>query len=330
MTLNGLFSDHMVLQAGKPVRVFGAGHGAASVSFLGETREAALLPDGTWLAELGARPCGGPYELSVTLDGETTVLRDVYVGEVLLCAGQSNMTFTMAEEVTPESGYESDSLLRVFRVRQVLEGEGRVPCEQWIESDAAEVGGWPALPWLIGRGLRRRRDIAVGVVVCAQGASVIQSWMSEEALADERLFVPKDELYIDHSYPDYAAFNPFSKLYHAMFRTITPFTFGHCVWYQGESNASPAESRIYTDLLAAMLACWRGDLRDGLPFIVVQIADTRETEGWPGVQRAQEKAAALPGVTVVRSGDVCERNMIHPVTKGPLAERIADAIERTE
>ena len=95
LKLNPLFSDGLVLQAGRPIRIFGTGDGIATVTLDGAS-VSVTSQDGFWMAELSARPYGGPFAMEVALDGETTVVHDVYIGETVLFAGQSNMQFKLA------------------------------------------------------------------------------------------------------------------------------------------------------------------------------------------------------------------------------------------
>lgn len=325
--LHSIFRDHMVFQAGKPIRIFGTGSGEVRVSFLGE--EKTLHADGEkWLVELEPQPYGGPFSMEILLDGHAVTLNDIMIGEVLLCAGQSNMQFTMAEEITPASAYESDAFLRTYTVDRPEVNKPLTPEDGWVCCDAASVDRWSALGYLTGRCLRQKGIPAVGIVLCAQGASVIQSWTDSKDLKAPQLQIPPEKLWEDHTNPVYIQWNAPAFLYETMLKTVTPFSFGNVVWYQGESNASPAEGAVYVSLLHAMIQSWRREDRDEtLPFVVVQIADTRRDEGWLAVQKAQEEApAAIPLVRTVVSADVCEREMIHPVTKGLLAARIADAV----
>ena len=82
MVLNSIFTSHMVLQAGKPIRFFGTGEGCVSVTFMNEKKSACA--DGDWLIEF--EPCGygGPYDVLVEHDQEVKALSDVWVGDVYL------------------------------------------------------------------------------------------------------------------------------------------------------------------------------------------------------------------------------------------------------
>ncbi|MBQ8359660.1 MAG: hypothetical protein IJX37_07115 [Oscillospiraceae bacterium] len=79
--LNPIFTSHMVLQANKPIRIFGSGSGKISVDFLGQTKH--LCSTGNaWLLELDPHDYGGPYTMTVTLDGTDAVLDHIYLGDV--------------------------------------------------------------------------------------------------------------------------------------------------------------------------------------------------------------------------------------------------------
>ncbi len=329
MQLSPLFADHMVLQAGKPIRVFGTGSGTVTVSFCGHDA-AVTTHETSWLCTLPAMPAGGPYTMHITLDGCGITLRDIWVGRVLLCAGQSNMQFTMAEEITPPQQYIADDGLRIFTVTRpedpALSAPGLTAADGWQRAAVSGIGRWSALGYLIGRQLRANTGQAVGIILCAQGASVIQSWMDPARIPAAAAAIPAQALFRDHTaYPEW---NTPGMLYKNMLCPVMPYGVGGVVWYQGESNASPAEAACYVQMLAAMVANWRDIALDAaLPFVAVQIADTRTGEGWLAMQAAQSAApTVIAGLQMIPSGDISEKEMIHPVTKGLLARRIAKAI----
>ena len=98
VTPASIFTDHMVLQRGKPIPVWGtaAPGERVTVSVAGLTQSIDAGGDGKWMVRLDDLPTGGPYAL--TIEAKNTIkLDDVYVGEVWLCSGQSNMDFTVAK-----------------------------------------------------------------------------------------------------------------------------------------------------------------------------------------------------------------------------------------
>ncbi len=321
-----LFRDGLVFQAGKPIRVFGEGDGTITVTFHGKTASAAVK-NGAWLVTFEPESYGGPYDLEMSDGAQTITVCDVWVGEVVLYSGQSNVSFRMIEESTPASDYVSDGRLRHFTSTRPHTPEPLTAALGWLRCKKEDVDNWSALSYLTGAEIRRRHpDVTVGVVNCSQGASVIQSWMPPALTRSGELAVPHDQLFWDHDH--YPSFNLPGMLYYFMLKPLFPFSFGNVVWYQGESNTSPAEGKLYVKLLSAMVGQWRHDFDDAaLPFVTVQIADTRRTEGWLLVQQAQLDAPmSIDHMTTVASADICEPNMIHPVTKSKLAVRITDVL----
>lgn len=171
----------------------------------------------------------------------------------------------------------------------------------------------------------------VGVVVCAQGASALRSWLPEDVCTDPDGQIAKADQHGDFTHPIYAVWNGAGFLYAKMFKTVAPFSFSRVVWYQGESDTGPGGARYYAPLFRALVERWRADLRDAaLPFTLVQIADlaARDDARWHGVQDAQARAAgAIPHVTLVKSADISTAADIHPPDKAALARRLSDALE---
>ena len=91
MKLADIFTSGMVLQRRKPIAVFGDGAGHGRIELDGTAVEFEAQ-DG-FLVHLPPMEAGGPYEMTVTLNGETTVLTDILIGDVYLAGGQSNMQF---------------------------------------------------------------------------------------------------------------------------------------------------------------------------------------------------------------------------------------------
>ena len=119
VTLNPIFTNGMIMQAGKPVRIFGSGDGTVSVEFFGITKSASAT--GEWMIEYEAQNYGGPHTLKITLDGVTTEITDVYFGDVYLLGGQSNMQFKMWERREPTDVYEGNENVRLFTVDRIEE-----------------------------------------------------------------------------------------------------------------------------------------------------------------------------------------------------------------
>ena len=329
MELNAIFCNGMVLAANKPIRVFGTGAGCASVHFLDS--EGSVQSTGEdWCIELPARSYGGPYEMEITLNGERRLLSDVYVGEVLLLHGQSNMQFRLCESSYPVEQYEACRQLRLFGGLKYANGEVIRCVEGWTVCTKLTAGNFSAIGYHVGLEIAKERGCAVGLLACCQGASVIQSWLpqgSERALG---ICIADADRHRDHFKEPYRNWNIEGYLYEISVKSLMPYSLSYVIWYQGESNATVAEGAVYDKLLTELIEQRRSDFCDAkLPFVVIELADclARAGEGWTLVQKAQSKVgASVAGVTTVRCADVCENDNIHPPTKILLSRRVAKAI----
>lgn len=318
-----LFRSHMVLPAGKPIRVFGSGDGEAVVRVNGETARC-VSSNGTWCATLPPQPYGGPHSLVMDFVDRTVTCDDVYVGEVYILAGQSNAQFKLEESNTPAESYTDVPLLRSFTTPRP-EPEPYSPEDGWVVCTRENAGKWSAIGYLFGKAVSARKGCAVGIVNCYQGAATVETWMPAALSERPEFSLPREEQDPAHWCYEW---NKAGWMYDHAFRLLAGSSVSGVIWYQGESNSGKGEHKVYAELVAELIRQWRRDLLDeALPFAVVQIADldVRRDDAWKGIQDAQLRIPALcPGVTVVKCADICETDTIHPPTKGPLAERLAD------
>ena len=318
-----LFRSHMVLPVGKPLKVFGTGDGTAVVSFNGATARC-VSSNGTWCATLPPQVYGGPCSLVMDFGDRTVTCEDVYVGEVYILAGQSNMQFKLEESATPKESYADVPLMRSFTAPRP-EPEPYSPKDGWVVCARENAGKWSAIGYLFGKLISERKGIAVGLINCYQGAATVETWMPAELSEQPRFGLPREEQDPAHwCYP----WNKAGWMYDTAFRLFVGYPVSGVVWYQGESNSGIGEHKVYAELVAELVKRWRKDLLDEkLPFAVVQIADldVRRDAAWKGIQEAQLRIPSLcPGVTTVKCADVCETDTIHPPSKEALAQRLAD------
>lgn len=323
-----LFTDGAVLAQNKPVRIFGEGDGVITVAFAGKT-VSAVSRGGRWFAEFPAAEPGGPYTLTVSGDGESVTVNDVYVGRVYLLIGQSNAEFRLEESNTPPDEYKDDALLRNYFVKRPWITPDVLP-EKWAAAGKEKVGAWSAIGYLTGKKVREAAGGAVGVISCFQGASIIESWLPANLAG--KFALPPDQLHIDHTYPEYTAWNSPGVIYEKMLSPLFPLSLSGVIWYQGESDTTVGEAAVYGEELGCLVSTVREKTGDpDLPFVIVEIADfdPRRDDGWRLIQEAQRKAAEeIPGCAAVASRDVCETDAIHPPTKTLLSDRIAGALLR--
>lgn len=322
-----IFSDSMVFAAGKPIRIYGEGAGEGTLRFAGQS-QGIKSEGGRWSAEFAPMEYGGPYTLEFEFAEEKISFKDIYVGEVYLFAGQSNMQFKLKESVAPREFYEDLPALRLFSTERIEKTDHFTPKDGWVPAERDSVAKWSAIAYLAGRLLCKERGIAIGAIACYQGASVIESWVPKGHFEKMGIGVAPEARFHDHT--TYSDWNGDGCLYEKALSQVIPFSLSGVVWYQGESDDTPEEGAEYGKELAALIDQWRADFKDEhLPFTIIQLADCdkRGGEGWKRIQKAQAEIASVrERVQTVVSKDLCETNDIHPPTKHLLAERIAEAL----
>jgi sialate O-acetylesterase len=183
------FTDHAVLQRGRPIPVHGTGTPLTRVAItLGDSRLSTIVDrTGHWRAVLPARVAGGPYRLEARTARDATMLSDIMIGDVWLCSGQSNMEFTLrhATNADGEVAQSGHPLLRLFNVPRQSSPAAMTRFAQpvaWQVSSPASAGDFSAACWIMGRDLQQRQGIAVGLIAASWGGSVIEDWISAGAL----------------------------------------------------------------------------------------------------------------------------------------------------
>ena len=194
-----LFSDHMVLQSGRPVPVWGrcdAGE-KVTVSIQGQTQSAIGDANGKWMLRFPGLKPGGPMQMTIAGKNNITV-HDVLVGEVWLGSGQSNMEFTVSKKVAKFAGLVNEAqeiaeasypTIRMFTVKQAKRYEPEYDLSgEWLVCSPQTVPGFSAVGYLFARDLQRELGVPIGFITAAYGASTAESWIRREALtADPKL-----------------------------------------------------------------------------------------------------------------------------------------------
>ncbi|MBE6650256.1 MAG: sialate O-acetylesterase [Ruminococcaceae bacterium] len=333
MKFNKIFSSNAVLPAGKTLLVYGTGDGEGSVEFAGQINKV-VATDGKWSTTFPAMTYGGPYTMKLVSDEGESVIDNIYVGEVYLCAGQSNIELKLKDTNTPKEEHKSIDLLRGFFVDKITANGLFALDSGWVKAESDTVYDWTAIGYLAGKEISEKKNIAVGMISCSQGASIIESWVPEGTFESIGINIPIDKKAVGHTMPEYQKWNKFGALYEKQFRQVFPYQLNGVIWYQGESDAVGPESEVYHLELEALIKKWREDFGDGdLPFYVVQLHDYftddwyRDNDGWRRIQAAQMKIQEMThNVKTVISKDICETDDIHPQTKTVLSKRIAEAI----
>ena len=329
MKFSNLFSSGMVFSKGLPIRVFGTGNGSATITFAGITNNVAGK-NNVWFTEFPPMDYGGPYTLKLSYGENSIVFDDIFIGEVYLFAGQSNMQFKVAEGKDDLNLCESNDKLRIFTCEHFEKNEFFTPKNGWVKADKETAKYCSALAHFTGITLAKQKNVAIGIIVAYQGASVIESWIPKGMLQENGIYIPEEEKGQSHFNAPSASWNIDGTLYDLTVKQIIPFSLNAVVWYQGESDTTVSEAKIYGKELTILINAWRTSfINMQLPFVIIQLPDyiKANQEAWKMVQQAQNDVQfELQNVKTVISADVCESIDIHPSKKYELAQRLSTAL----
>lgn len=188
-----VFSDHMVLQRNKNIRVFGRGKddSIVTVSFRGITVRA-KVKDETWNAVLPPMEAGEGYEMSISCNDKVITFCDIAIGEVWLAGGQSNMEFELQNCTGGKDVLKNDSNPRVrfyYTNKNAYQDEHFYEMEQassWQVFGEEASKAWSAVGYFFGRKLAKELGVTVGIIGCNWGGTSASAWMSRESLEEDR------------------------------------------------------------------------------------------------------------------------------------------------
>ncbi len=189
--LHPLFTDHMVLQRGIKAPVWGWAQPGQKVTVKmdGRTATAVAGVDGKWMTALGPFTAGGPYTLSVS-GPEKVAVKDVLVGDVWICSGQSNMEMGIGNvnNAKDEIAKANNPNIRLFTVPKLIAGEPQeTVASHWdtCTPETVAAGGWggfSAVGYFFGKHLQETQHIPIGLIHTSWGGTIAEAWTSGPAL----------------------------------------------------------------------------------------------------------------------------------------------------
>ncbi len=337
--LPALFTDNMVLQQKSILKFWGWAEKGQEVTIQASwnSQEYKVTADGSghWKVWVTTPDAGGPYTITISALEEVKI-KNVMIGEVWLCSGQSNMEMPMKGfKGQPVLNSNNDILksknpnLRFISVpRKVktvaqddFEGSWQVACPQTVVDFSATA-------YYYGSLLQEMLGVPVGLIDVSYGGSCVEAWASREnAKPYQDKQVPRiaDSSFIDNRTP--------TTLFYGMLHPVIGYAIKGAIWYQGETNHVNALD--YTERFSSMVKEWRelwglGDF----PFYYAQIAPYNYAKyykegGKPEYNSAYLREAQLKALDFIpNSGmavlmDIGEKDNIHPVDKRTGGERLA-------
>ncbi len=191
VTLPRLISDGMVLQRNTGVTIWGwaSGNEEIELNFKGEQYQTTADDSGNWSIELDHLSAGGPNSMTIVGENRLTI-RDIYVGDVWVASGQSNMELPM-ERVRPlyedEIRQVQDERIRYFGVPYNYDfktPQNDLESGEWVAATPENVLRFSAVAYFFAENLVESQEVPVGIIHSAMGGSPAEAWVSEEALKE--------------------------------------------------------------------------------------------------------------------------------------------------
>lgn len=189
MKTAAIFGDHMVLQQGIPFPIWGWAESGEIITATIDGRSATAIAgkDGRWTAHLPAMKAGGPFALTIAGSREIS-FRDVMVGEVWICSGQSNMQWSVRDSADSEREIREANHpgIRLFTVPNMAQVKPASDIRgEWAACRPDTIAGFSAVAYYFGRELHQKLGVPIGLVNTSWGGTRIEAWMSRGALADD-------------------------------------------------------------------------------------------------------------------------------------------------
>ncbi|MNK47158.1 hypothetical protein D3C87_659640 [compost metagenome] len=333
-----IFTDHMVLQQQSNVAIWGWAKPASKVKIVTSWNKSSYIVSsdqaGKWKVKVATPSAGGPYEIELN-DGEKLALKDILIGEVWFCGGQSNMEMPMkgfksqpiigSNEVILKSSNPNIRLYTVPR-SSITERQDNSKPSQWKLSEPEAVSNFSATAYYFGSLLSEMLHVPIGLINDSYGGSTIEAWMSPDDLkpfTEVKIPAKGDSIKEVSRTP--------TTLYNGMLYPVIGYGIKGAIWYQGESNYERPQR--YEDLFPAMVSSWRQHWDNGeFPFYYAQIAPYNYSLiAKPGtnynsayLRDAQRKSLSkIPNSGMAVLMDIGEEKSIHPAHKKQGGERLA-------
>lgn len=361
LKLGSLFQEHMVLQRNMPINIWGQSLPNKLVKVALGNKMVSVFSDenGNWKVVLPKLKAGGPFKFSVISEKEQINFTDVLIGEVWVCAGQSNMV--MPHLNIPEI-HKLDALSKNIRTFEVPR------TASFTKEKDIEKGVWAlanpsaAVAFSFSYFLQKNAGVPVGIILTSWGSSSLEGWLPKDLTKD----LPHFKTMMENFEADqpkkqritsilnskgerkrkddiFLRIQP-NVIYNAMLNPLIPYTCRGLVWYQGEANSGTKKGMFqYRETFPLWVAYLRKQWQQSpLEFVVVALpsfigktnkkprfnAENPTEDSWAWMRESQYSFDEIKNVQVVNTIDLGEAFNIHPKDKLPVGERAALLAEK--
>lgn len=364
VSLPPIFGDHMVLQRNLPVPVWGMANPGISVQVtLGEQRASTVADkEGRWKVVLPPMKAGGPFELRIVGNETKLLLKDILIGEVWLCAGQSNMEWPLERTVSGTKAIEAADHpeIRLYKLQRqhpltpapftpeeyrMISQREFLQAGHWQVCTPESVAQFSGVGYFFGRKLADSLGVPVGLIQNAVGGSPIESWTRSQRLAAHPQLAEMMGLdwmdapghhpwvverarenlapFFDGSDREVEMSHPFAPQY--LFDTgVRPLApFAIRGVLWYQGESNATHPTYYKPLFQTMVQDWRQAWQnDTLPFLFVQLPRIGNRSRWPEFREQQAACLEIDYTGMIVSIDEGHPTDVHPREKKVIGERL--------
>ena len=332
-----IFGDHMVLQRGQPIQVWGTASPGAEVAVViaGQSAVAKSDATGAWVTTIPALAASGPHKLEVRCAGASRILSEVMIGDVWLASGQSNMVFALGA-TNAWADVRGKGTFPAIRVCKLPGTHAMSPTESfardvpWAVLDSARANNFSAVAYYFATTVQPVVQVPIGVIQASCGGTMAEQWTPEAALRandpQSRTFADRQKMQARLAADPSAKTGPMeagaAALYNGTIHPLHRLKFAGVLWYQGEANTRSKDD--YKPRLINLVRSWRELFGQAeLPWIVVQLPGfgLPKDDGWMRLQEAQRLAAQELNLPLVVTIDQGSKETIHPSNKSEVGRR---------
>lgn len=332
INLPSFFSDNMVLQRNTEINFWGWGNRGGEVTITPSWSNQAIKVRATGYARFDTKlktpEVGGPYEITITTGRYKKVIKNILIGEVWLCSGQSNMalsSYNKLPEMLDEMPYANNPKIRLLQVSNIgaTSPQNNI-YDVWKECTPQTVDGFSAIGYFIAKQLSSELNVPVGIINSSWSGTPAEFWTPAKYIESDRELLNNVKIFK----PSAGRPHEYASLWNAMIHPLAGYTIAGTFWYQGEGNVGTYSG--YGKLFSALIQGWREAWKDEFPFYYVQIAPYDYKS--PGneqkgalLREQQTKTLVLPKTAMAVITDlVPDVTNVHPTRKKEVAERLAN------
>ena len=338
ITLPEIINDNMVIQQKTTIKLWGEAKIYANVKITTSWSSLAFYckadKNGKWQLFIPTIAASFQKHTINISDGTSITIKNVLIGEVWLCSGQSNMEMPIKgfenqpiegadyyiSSAKTENGIRMYNVFRNAAIKSTKIGKGK-----WLECNQKDLPDCSAAAYFFALRLQALLNVPIGIINSSYGGSSIEGWLNPIAVQKHYDFN------FNENYNDENAWKRPYVMYQNMLKPFGNYVINGFIWYQGESNVGRYAS--YEQKLSDLVSLWRATFNNPeLPFYVVEITPFLYGNG---VQAAKFREAQFKGINVLKNtGFVCTNDLvneseatnIHPSQKKQIGDRLANLV----